>query len=207
MYYEFEDVRACVARCATALCEHKDTLAVLDGYSGDGDLGRSMEQGAHALLKVLRDDDMPRDLGALFSRLGVEMGNAAPSTMGTLMAMALRQAGVRLAGQCEIEEKEVSALIRCMADAIARVGKARLGDKTILDALLPACDALEAHMQSGDALSAAVTAATDVAHTAAEGTRGMFAKVGRARWIGERSSEYLDPGAVMCAILFRASAN
>jgi dihydroxyacetone kinase-like protein len=184
----------------------KERLGELDSKAGDGDLGISMELGAQALNKLL-PDMKHKDIGSVFTQCGIMFNKAAPSTMGTLIATAFLAAGKVTKGKKELTPKDIIDLTKAATDGIMTRGKANLGDKTILDALIPAGEVLTKEIEEGNSLAEAVNAATLAAASGVEATIEMQAQAGRASWLGERSRGFPDGGAVVCHIVFQAITN
>ena len=172
-------------------------LAELDGLSGDGDLGITAVKLSEALEKMAQSDIT--DLGMLFMKTGMEMNKQAPSTMGTLLAAGVMSLGKQFKGQTDLADEDLAAIPQLLAEEIKKRGKASLGDKTILDALIPMADAVrETFAETGD-IKEAYRKGANAAETGAGQTRGMIAKTGRASWIADRTKDNLDGGAVLCA--------
>lgn len=184
----------------------KEWLCELDGKAGDGDLGITMELGAQAVEKLL-PDLQEEDIGSLLEKCGSAFNKAAPSTMGTLIAASFLCAGKAAKGRWELTPKDLIELAHKVIEEIMARGKASLGDKTILDALVPAVEAMERSINAGGALKEAATAAACAAVNGVEATVGMKARVGRASWLGDRSCGYPDGGAVVCQIVVQTVAD
>ncbi len=200
MMYQIESFKKAISQCAEKAVFFKPMLTLLDNYSGDGDMGISIEKGAKAVKKVLCVYK-GTDIGELFDLCGKHFNQAASSTIGTLISAALFMLGRKFHGKSTLDEHDVVLIPTYMADAISMSGHAKLGDKTILDALCPFAEALlNKYQESGD-LTGSAQEAAKIAKEAAKSTRGMIATIGRAKWIGERSRDYPDPGAVLCSIL------
>ena len=197
------ELLAALEKITVGVEKNLDYLGELDGKSGDGDLGLSMKAAFDAINRaaVAYPGD---DLGLLFLNAAMECNRAAPSTMGTLLSAGLMAVAKAYKGQEELSDAEIISLPRLFAEGIQRRGKAKLGDKTILDALLPYADALENHFAETQDLEEASTKAAEVAERAAEATKGMQAQIGRAKWLGERASAYADGGATLWAIIARS---
>jgi dihydroxyacetone kinase len=191
--YKIDSVIRVLETCIKTVLEQKDILTEIDSKSGDGDMGISMEKGALALKQTIGKCDDSDDIGGLFTKCGSAFNKAAPSTMGTLISMGLIALGRGFAGRTVLLDEEARKIPGILAETISKFGKSKRGDKTVLDALCPFAKVLE----NGDSLKKAAEAA----EAGAESTKGMIAKAGRARWIGERASEYPDGGAVLCALI------
>jgi dihydroxyacetone kinase-like protein len=190
-----------VVECiASDLEASTDQLNRLDGMAGDGDLGITAAIVARSMVALLPElEGLPMD--RVLSRCGIEIAKRAPSTGGTLAATGLMAAGRTLGAQTFT--RDVDAYVASLAaasEAIAARGKAKLGDKTMLDALFPAADAAREAALQGGGLEEVAWAAAEAAKKGAEATTGMVAVHGRAGWLAERSFGHVDAGA--CAVSF-----
>jgi len=179
------------------MAANKQRLIELDGVVGDSDLGLTMTDGFRAAYDAVKDSP-ETDVGKLAYFAGKAMGSAVPSTMGTLMASGLMNAGKELKG---VETLAGSGWVKFFEAYFAGVqsrGKAQLGDKTVLDGLWPAVEVLRANP---DDLQTASKLAAKAANDAFLATQGMLAKHGRMAIRGEQSRAYLDPGAAVAALL------
>ena len=199
------DLLAALEKITRGVEKKLDYLGELDGKSGDGDLGLSMKAAFDAVSQAAAAYP-GEDLGMLFLNAAMACNRSAPSTMGTLLSAGLMALAKAFKGQEELSDAEIISLPRLFAGGIQSRGKAKLGDKTILDALLPYADALEANFSETQNLQEASLKAAQVAELAAEGTKGMQAQIGRAKWLGERANAYADGGATLWAIIGRSLA-
>ena len=198
--YQINDVKAVIAKVAAAIHAQKDYLGELDGKSGDGDLGLSMEAAFHAVQETA-DTYEGTQISELLMKSAMSCNKAAPSTMGTLMASGLMNVGKVYKG---CEELDDVGFFQAYFDGVQNRGKAALGDKTFLDGLAPAIETLRSAQTEGKAEYAKLAA--DSAWQAFENTRGMLAKHGRMAIRGEQSREMLDPGAAVAALLMKGYA-
>jgi dihydroxyacetone kinase len=191
---------------AAALRDAKDELNRLDGIAGDGDLGLTAGRAADAL-----DELAPTlpvgDLPAAARAIGMTLARKAPSTGGTLIAFACLAAGRVELSDGTSGLAAAAALLGAARDEIARRGKVAPGDRTILDAIGPAADALEAAVASGLAPRDAVAAAARAADEGARATAGMEATTGRAGWLVDRARGHEDAGARLAAIVVAAATS
>jgi dihydroxyacetone kinase-like protein len=163
----------------------------LDAALGDGDLGVTVKMGFQAIRDVCQKAFM----------------NANASTMGTLMGTAWLRAGKVAASKTTVTLRDAVTMFRAAAEGIQQRGKARLGDKTILDAIFPACDALTKATEEGKGCAEAFAVAAEAAERAVADTAPLQSQVSRASWLQERSKGLPDPGASLCAKLVRSIAN
>lgn len=188
------------------MVENRDYLIDLDSVVGDGDLGLTMSDGFTAAYKAI-ENFSENDAGKLLYNGGKAMSTAVPSTMGTLMASGFMNAGKILKGKAELQDSDIAELFQAYMDGVAARGKAKIGDKTFLDGINPAVEALKAALQQGDSLAAAAQKAADAAEQAFKNTTTMIAVHGRAATRGEASRALLDPGAAVAMLMMKAFAN
>lgn len=188
---------------AELMAANKQRLIELDGMVGDSDLGLTMTDGFRAAYEAVKDG-AETDVGKIAYTAGKAMGNAVPSTMGTLMASGLMNAGKALKGVETLDADGWFRFFQAYLEGVQNRGKAQLGDKTFLDGLAPAVDVLEKHT---DNLPAAASLAAQAANEAFLATKGMLAKHGRMAIRGEQSRQYLDPGAAVAALLMEGFSN
>jgi len=181
----------------------------LDAALGDGDLGVTVKMGFQAIREVCLKSDQTQtsNIGSFLSVAGKAFMNANASTMGALTGTAFSQAG-KIAGlRTTVTLEDAVTMCRAAAEGIQRRGKAQVGDKTILDAIFPACDALAKAAQGGKSCAEAFALAAEAAERAVAETAPLQSRVSRASWLQERSKGLPDPGASLCARLFRSIAN
>lgn len=173
----------------------------LDAAVGDGDFGYSLARGFE---KVIEDwDTFPRsDVGTFLKKVGVVITSRIGGTSGPIWGTAFMRAGTTAGTKAELSGAEVVAMLRAAIEGIKQRGNTDVGDKTLLDALVPATDQLEQALLAGAEPAAALQQATVVARERAEATRSMLAKRGRASYAGERSVGTVDAGAVAVAVMF-----
>jgi len=190
--------KKCVLRIlpkiAAGMKGKSDQLRLLDAACGDGDLGVTVTKGFSAVEARLPElEGMPLD--KIFKTVGMTFNNAAASTFGVLFATACKSAGETLMDKENIGASDLCGMLQAAAQGVTKRGKAKVGDKTILDALVPAteavCQAVEKNFSLHEALEQAVAAAK----IGAEKTKGMLPRIGRARWLGEKTKDVQDPGA------------
>jgi len=199
------DVVDAVRRVSQMLIEQRDYLTSLDQAMGDGDMGITMGKIGEALLAHL-DANPIDDIGKYLFQLGTATNKAAPSTMGTLTAGALMSAGKVVRDRTELEPGDLAAMFRAADEGIQTRGKAKLGDKTIVDALHPASAAFSAAVAAGSSLQEAGAAAIEAATVGRDSVTPLRSKIGRASWVGERTEGIVDPGCAMFVLVLKAIA-
>lgn len=199
-----------LARLADDSIASKDELTTLDAVLGDGDLGRTIERGFLAVKSLLEGEGVAEpDLGKLLYKTGKAFSTAAASSFGALLGTAFMKTGMALKGKTDATGDEVVAALRVAMQALMDQGRANIGDKTMLDALGPALDAMAASLAepaTAGSLVAAFRAGASAAQAGAERTREMQSQIGRASWQGERSIGQMDPGARAVAIMLASVA-
>ena len=188
---------------ANTVLENEQYFSELDGVVGDGDFGYSIARGFE---KVLQEWDnihssLPgRSLKEVASVIVSNVGGVS----GTIWGTAFLRAATVLGTKTEITKADVIAMFCSAIAGIKKRGNSDVGDKTLLDSLVPAVDALDKAFHDEKEVCAALQNAAVAARQAAEATRSMIAKRGRAAYTGDRSIGTLDAGAVAVAVLFEA---
>jgi dihydroxyacetone kinase/dihydroxyacetone kinase-like protein len=198
-----KDVEFVVRTIADTVLANEAYFSELDGVVGDGDFGYSIARGFD---KVLAEwDNLDHSLpGNFLKKVSSTIISAVGGVSGTIWGTAFLRAGMTLGTKAEITREDVIAMFRSAIEGIKKRGNCDLGDKTYLEALVPAVDTLEKAFNEGKETTVALDEAAVVARESAEATRGMIAKRGRAAYTGERSIGTLDAGAVAVAVLFEA---
>lgn len=191
------DVAAALSRAAQALVAKREELNALDAAMGDGDSGLTAEKGARALLAYMTEHPPGDDLGTWLIAAGQAYNRAAPSTMGALMATAFLRAGQEARGRATLDLPLVARMLRAADEGVQARGKSAPGDKTIVDALHPAAQALEAAVAAKLPGSEAGTRLLEAARTGRDAATALRSRVGRAGWVGERTEGLPDPGTVL----------
>lgn len=180
--------------------DNKDFLVELDGRMGDGDLGLTMSKAFTAAADELSDTE-ESDIGKIFMKAGMIMAKAAPSTMGTLMATGFMGGGKAVMGKSEISGPDLADYFQAFVGGIMERGKAKPGDKTIIDALKPVADTLSD--LSAEDIATALQKALQAAEQGLESTKDMIAQHGRIAYYKEQSKGHEDPGATAGVILIK----
>jgi dihydroxyacetone kinase len=185
--------------------EHAERLGDIDAVAGDGDHGIGMQRGAKAAVAAATAAIERRaGAGTVLTLAGDAWSDRAGGTSGALWGIGLRAIGSAMGDEDKPDATTVSDGIVAALRAVQQVGKAKLGDKTLVDVLAPASDALSRAVSSGQGLGAAMEHTARVAEDAAQATRAMLPKIGRARPLAEKSQGTPDPGAVSMALAFGA---
>jgi dihydroxyacetone kinase len=198
-----QPVAAAIEKASQALISESDYLTSLDQAIGDGDMGITMAKIGRALLEYTQVTPIS-DIGKYLGGAGMAANRAAPSTMGTLLATALMRAGKEVMGKTELAPIDLAAMFRAAEAGIQERGKAKLGNKTVLDALHPAGEAFQAAILQGKSLMEAGQAALQGAEEGRDGVTPLRSQVGRAGWVGERTEGKVDPGCAALVVILKA---
>lgn len=193
-------------RHAAALIHaQREQLTALDAAIGDADHGANLDRGFAAVV-----DTLPTlaalDAGAILKSAGMRLISTVGGASGPLYGTAFRRMGKALEGRLELSGAELVEGLGAFVEGIVTMGKAAPGDKTMLDALAPALDALKAALDAGEPIGPALQRATEAARAGAEATIPLIARRGRASYLGERSAGHQDPGATSSALIIQALA-
>jgi dihydroxyacetone kinase-like protein len=184
--------------------EHAELLSEIDGAIGDGDHGVNMRKGFLLARELLP----PRiDLSAGLTTLGDALLTRIGGAMGPLYGSLLTEMGEACRGSERIDGETFGRMLAAGRMVVEDLGEARVGDKTLLDALVPAGDAFRAALDTGATFADALAAMAEAAEAGKESTRDLVARVGRASRLGERSRGVLDAGATSCWLILTAMAN
>lgn len=195
-----------IKNCAAVIAENRQYLIDLDAAIGDADHGANMHRGFQAALAKL-PEVAEKDIGAILRMVGMTLVSSVGGAGGPLYGTFFLQAGGALSGMMEMELQDWSAALEAAVNGVIQRGKAQPGDKTMVDALLPAVQALKEAAQQHADLDGALTAAAEAARQGMLATIPMVARKGRASYLGERSAGHQDPGATSSYLLLKAAAD
>src|SRR3954471_21263677 len=193
-----------MSEIAESVAAERDYLTQLDAAIGDGDHGINMDRGFGAVQKALAEQDMDVPPGRLLITAGKTLVSTVGGASGPLWGSAFRRAGRTLGDAPEWDAEQLVEALGAARDGVVELGAATEGDKTMVDALTPAVDAMRSALDGGAGLQAAVTAAAEAAEEGGRATVPHHARKGRASYLGERSIGHQDPGATSVALVMRA---
>lgn len=199
----YNEIISILLKTTLDMKKHIDELRELDAASGDGDLGVTVELGANAMAAYLNAPD-EEDIGKMLSKLGLNANKANPSTFGTLLASAFMGAGKAVQGKVEIGAQELISMGFGAIDGIKKRGKAEVGDKTMLDALVPAVESFEKLIDEGQELVTSLRESVTAAHKGMTATADMKAKFGRASYRPDSCVGIRDGGATAMYFLIES---
>jgi phosphoenolpyruvate---glycerone phosphotransferase subunit DhaL len=190
-----------IRRFAAEVGEHRMELVRLDTAIGDGDHGSNMNRGMTKALEKLGAAEQP-DPGTVLKTVAMALVSSVGGAAGPLYGTLFLQMGGALAGDDEVDLPAYAAAWRKALEGVRARGKAEPGDKTMVDALIPAVEALEAASDLNGGLQASAQAAQE----GMKATTPLIARKGRASYLGERSKDHQDPGATSTYYLFKTAA-
>ncbi|MFA5027655.1 MAG: dihydroxyacetone kinase subunit DhaL [Candidatus Methylomirabilota bacterium] len=198
------DLLAILEKIAAEMETQKDYLCALDGAMGDGDQGVTMAIGFRAV-KAGLPALAGQDIGGILLKSGMTFNGTAASTIGALLATACMRAAREGKGRQEIGLAELAAMLEAAAAGIQERGKAAVGDKTVLDALVPTARALRDAAAAEAPLPDALRRSLAAAEAGVAATVPLKSRMGRAAWIAERSVGHQDPGATSFYLMWKAA--
>jgi len=194
-----------VAAIADRMEAEKDRLCALDGIIGDADHGIAMALGFGAARDATAAlDPATADPATVLNTTAKAFLNAVGASSGPLYATAFMRAAATVKGKQALDDADVAPMLAAMAKGIQDRGKAELGEKTMLDAWLPAADAATARAGEGGSRADVMEAAVAAAQAGAEATKDMIAGKGRSSRLGERARGHMDPGAASAVVIVDA---
>jgi dihydroxyacetone kinase-like protein len=195
--------RTWIATAAQVIEEQRDHLTQLDAAIGDADHGINLARGFTAVLSAL-EAAAPPTPGAVLTLTGSTLISKVGGASGPLYGTAFRGAGKALGDAADVGLPGLAAALEAALAGVQRLGAAREGDKTMVDALAPATGAFSKAIAEGASQAGALTALADAARAGAVATISMQALKGRASYLGPRSVGHEDPGAASTALILGA---
>jgi phosphoenolpyruvate---glycerone phosphotransferase subunit DhaL len=206
MAVPYAQVLGWVEAFSSTVAENKEYLTRLDSAIGDADHGINMDRGMTAVQAKL-DGLEGDDIGALLKTVGMTLVSTVGGAGGPLYGTLFLQMGMATAGKTELEPEDWAAALDGAVKGVQMRGKAEPGDKTMIDALIPARDAFSAAVADGASFEEALRRSAQAAEEGMLATTPLVAKKGRASYLGERSAGHQDPGATSSYLLVRTAAD
>ncbi len=195
-----QHVELVVRTIAQTAVDNEKYFGDLDSVVGDGDFGYSLARGFEKVLEGWDDIDRS-DTGTFLKKTGMIVTSRIGGTSGPIWGTAFMKAGMAAGSSEELTGADVVRMLRAATDGIKARGQSDVGDKTLLDALVPMTDRIEQELESGADADKTFAAAAQTAREAAEATRDLVAKRGRASYTGDRSKGSVDAGAMGVAVI------
>ena len=205
MDYTVADIKKVISKLCDIIIENEVYFCELDSAAGDGDFGMSLAKGfkeVKAQIDTIETEDACQFIKGCSMIITEYCGGAS----GPIWGSAFRAAALSVKGKEVITQQDISAMLEAAIGGIQKRGGAKLGDKTLLDALIPAQEAMAAAVSDGKDLKEMICAAAKAAKEGAENTKNITAHKGRASYLGDRSISYPDAGAVAISVIFGSFA-
>jgi dihydroxyacetone kinase-like protein len=201
----YSQVVAWVQAFSSTVAENREYLTRLDSAIGDADHGTNMDRGMKAVLAKL-DAQEGEDIGALLKTVGMTLVSTVGGAGGPLYGTLFLQMGMATTGKSELEPEDWAKALEAAVTGVQSRGKAEPGDKTMIDALIPARDAFTSALADGASFDDALRRSAQAAEEGMRATVPLVAKKGRASYLGERSAGHQDPGATSSHLLLKTAA-
>ncbi|MCV9962239.1 dihydroxyacetone kinase subunit DhaL [Pararhizobium sp. BT-229] len=190
-----------VLSLADRIIENRAYLSEIDGKIGDGDHGVNMAKGFGIAAERLKGKDA--SLADALDTLGTVLMTEIGGSMGPLYGVMFIEFAEKLQGVEAVGAEAYSTMLHAGLEGIQAIGSAKVGDKTLIDTLVPAVEAFDVATNAGKPFGDALDALVEAAETGRDSTLNLVAKIGRASRLGERSLGVLDAGATSCAIILK----
>lgn len=201
-----DDVLAWIKTYAAVIRENKQYLTELDAAIGDADHGANMDRGFQAVMGKM-PELADKDIGTIFKTVGMTLLSTVGGAGGPLYGTLFLQAGMKTAGKMELNLEDLVTTFDAAVSGVVMRGKAELGDKTMVDALTPALNALKQASEENQPLEAAMLRCAEAGREGMEATIPLVARKGRASYLGARSAGHQDPGATSSYLLLKTAAD
>lgn len=195
-------VYICLKKIGEKIIENKDFLTELDREIGDADHGANMAKGFAAVIEQVPQDTP--DIGAVLKKTGMTLISTVGGASGPLYGTAYMEAAKVLSSKEELTAEDMKNVLEAAVVGIKKRGKSEKGEKTMLDALIPALEAYSQSIVAGDDIVAGLDAACEAAAEGVEFTKTIAATKGRASYLGDRSIGHQDPGATSATMTLEA---
>jgi dihydroxyacetone kinase-like protein len=198
---DYAFTRRFLLELANNIVSEKDHLNKLDAACGDGDFGIGMYLGFTSVKKAI-EEQTADNIGALLSRTGSAVLSSVGGASGPVFATFFTEMGKKAEGKSEIRLEELAAMLEASLEGICLRGRAKVGDKTLVDALEPAARSLKEAANQGVRLLPALQAAAEASKRGCGSTASLVAKHGKARYLGQQAVGHIDPGAYVVQMIF-----
>ncbi len=199
------DVLNWLKHYAHVIDEQKEYLTQLDAAIGDADHGINMQRGFEAVMAQLPTVE-DKDIGTILKKVGMVLVSTVGGAGGPLYGTLFMRMGMAVGNKDALSPEDVVKMFQAALEGVKQRGKAEPGDKTMVDALTPAVEALQKSVEAGEDLRTALEKATAAAEEGMKATIPLVARRGRASYLGERSAGHQDPGATSSYLLFKSAA-
>jgi dihydroxyacetone kinase-like protein len=201
----YAQVLAWIEQFAATVAENREYLTELDSAIGDADHGTNIDRGMKAAVGKIEGMEGD-DIGSLLKTVGMTLVSTVGGAGGPLYGTLFMQMGTATAGKSELEPEDWAGALDAAVDGVQMRGKAEVGDKTMIDALVPARDSFRAALADGASFEEALSKSAEGAEEGMRATIPLVARKGRASYLGERSAGHQDPGATSSQLLIKTAA-
>ena len=191
-----------ITHLAAVLEENKDYLTELDAAIGDADHGINMDRGFKKVLSQL-PSVQDKDIGTILKTVGMALISSVGGAGGPLYGTLFMRAGMAVGSKYELTAEDLVTMWRSAVEGVIQRGRAQLGDKTMVDALLPAVEAMQQALAQTEDIVSVLEAGVVASEQGRDATIPLVARKGRASYLGERSAGHLDPGATSSHLLLK----
>lgn len=191
---------------AETISENKEFLTELDRAIGDGDHGLNMNKGFRAVTEKI-ESVKEKDCGEILKTIAMTLISTVGGASGPLYGTAFLKASMVAKGKMELDGETIIKMFDEAIKGVMMRGKAHIGEKTMLDALIPAYEALKESVEQGEEIVVSFNKASEAAYNGVEGTKNIIATKGRASYLGERSIGHQDPGATSSYLIIKTIAD
>lgn len=198
-----KEIKDVVKDLSDIIIKNEVYFCELDSVAGDGDFGMSVAKGFRIVLKQLNEID-DSSISKFIRECAMIIMENCGGASGPIWGTAFMEAGKNVKDKEELTLADIAGMFDAAVLGIQKRGGAKLGDKTLLDALIPATEALKLAAEKGDTIQVAFEAAAKKAEEGAEATKNIVAVRGRASYLGERSLNFPDAGAMAIGVIFRS---
>jgi len=202
---DYDGLKKFLMTLADQVVQAKGELNSMDAECGDGDFGSTMATAFETARKMLREDT-GHDAGLLLTSMGTSILSTAGGASGPTVATVFTAAGAAAKGKHELNLSDLASMLDKSAQKITLLGGAKVGDKTLMDALEPAVSELKAAADENLSIQNGLDRAAQAARVGCESTKALIAKHGRARYLGDQTIGHVDPGAHLIALMFATLA-
>ncbi|AVQ16959.1 dihydroxyacetone kinase, L subunit [Fusobacterium gonidiaformans 3-1-5R] len=191
-----------VEKIADEIIQNKEYLTELDRVIGDGDHGVNLARGFEEI-KAQISSYSSLAYSDIFQKMGMTLLTKVGGASGAIYGTAFMSAGMYCKGKTELEKEDIVAIFKAMIEGVKKRGKASLGEKTLLDTVLPVYDLLQHRLEQGEDILSNTEEIKTVAKQGMESTKDIIATKGRASYVGERSLGHIDPGAASSYMMIK----
>jgi len=202
----FDGISKMILAAVEIIRENHQELSQLDSATGDGDHGTTMLRSMESVEKTV-GDSQGKDLKTMLYDVGWNIMCSDGGSTGPLLGSLFMGFSESVEGKDSLDAAGLAAMLRSGLEGMSEQSKAKVGDKTMMDAIMPAVEAIEAAAAEGKSIEDTLAAGAEAGIKGAEATVNMQAKFGRARNLGDRTIGYKDPGATSMSYIFKAFAD